>query len=179
MDNPEILIHVSAPGGASDDARYHAQVEAILGFQSASRQDISIGAVHAGAPRESSPENTISPNSTRPTSEYENDLNPSLGLRGSSPGPGGSKGKPNVQGQIVAAGTTHEAPRVQGNTSDTPQIPKSISPVPRILVSNETISSRKGTSQKQYTRLENDSFETPVSVIPNSQPAIAQSEPEQ
>lgn len=179
MDNPEILIHISAPSGASDDARYRAQVEAILGFQSASRQAISIGAADAAAPRAASPANTTSPNSTRPAGEHENGLNPSVGLRESSPGSGGSKGKPNAQGQTIAAGNTHVTPRVQRNPPDTPQIPKTVSPVPRVPASNQTISSRKGTSQKRYTRLENDSLETPVSVIPDSQPAIGQLEPEQ
>lgn len=40
MEPPEILVHVSAPSGASDDARYRAQVEAILAFQAISRRDI-------------------------------------------------------------------------------------------------------------------------------------------
>ncbi|KAL2816242.1 hypothetical protein BDW59DRAFT_153387 [Aspergillus cavernicola] len=33
MDKSEILVHISAPSGAVDDARYRAQVEAILNFQ--------------------------------------------------------------------------------------------------------------------------------------------------
>lgn len=41
MERSEILVHISAPCGVSDDARYRAQVEAILGFQSASRQVIT------------------------------------------------------------------------------------------------------------------------------------------
>ncbi|KAL4942812.1 hypothetical protein BDV06DRAFT_191387 [Aspergillus oleicola] len=38
MDKSEILVHISAPSGAGDDARYRAQVEAILNFQAHSRE---------------------------------------------------------------------------------------------------------------------------------------------
>ncbi|KAL4984262.1 hypothetical protein BDW68DRAFT_167348 [Aspergillus falconensis] len=42
MDKSEILVHISAPSGAVDDARYRAQVEAILNFQSHSREIITL-----------------------------------------------------------------------------------------------------------------------------------------
>ncbi|KAL4736821.1 hypothetical protein BDV11DRAFT_7257 [Aspergillus similis] len=42
MDKSEILVHVSAPSSAVDDARYRAQVEAILNFQSHSRETITL-----------------------------------------------------------------------------------------------------------------------------------------
>ncbi|KAE8311355.1 hypothetical protein BDV41DRAFT_344546 [Aspergillus transmontanensis] len=42
MENSEILVHISAPCGVSDDAHYRAQVEAILGFQSTSRQVLTL-----------------------------------------------------------------------------------------------------------------------------------------
>ncbi|KAL4964592.1 uncharacterized protein BDV14DRAFT_73533 [Aspergillus stella-maris] len=44
MDKSEILVHISAPSGAGDDARYRAQVEAILNFQAHSREAISFRA---------------------------------------------------------------------------------------------------------------------------------------
>ncbi|KAL4952709.1 hypothetical protein BDW69DRAFT_167058 [Aspergillus filifer] len=44
MDKSEILVHISAPSGAGDDARYRAQVEAILNFQAQSREAISFRA---------------------------------------------------------------------------------------------------------------------------------------
>ncbi|KAL4874070.1 hypothetical protein BDV12DRAFT_158975 [Aspergillus spectabilis] len=44
MDKSEILVHISAPSGAADDARYRAQVEAILNFQSHSRETIPLRA---------------------------------------------------------------------------------------------------------------------------------------
>ncbi|KAL4996740.1 hypothetical protein BDV10DRAFT_171389 [Aspergillus recurvatus] len=42
MDKSEILVHISAPSSAVDDARYRAQVEAILNFQSHSRETITL-----------------------------------------------------------------------------------------------------------------------------------------
>ncbi|KAL2800001.1 hypothetical protein BJX66DRAFT_211343 [Aspergillus keveii] len=42
MDKSEILVHISAPSGVIDDARYRAQVEAILNFQSHSRELITL-----------------------------------------------------------------------------------------------------------------------------------------
>ncbi|KAL3467355.1 hypothetical protein BJX64DRAFT_168149 [Aspergillus heterothallicus] len=42
MDKSEILVHISAPSGADDDARYRAQVEAILNFQSHSRELLTL-----------------------------------------------------------------------------------------------------------------------------------------
>ncbi|KAJ5781239.1 hypothetical protein N7457_006399 [Penicillium paradoxum] len=39
-DIPEILVHIAAPSTAQDDARYRAQVAAILGFQCVSRQPL-------------------------------------------------------------------------------------------------------------------------------------------
>ncbi|PLB38897.1 uncharacterized protein BDW47DRAFT_104492 [Aspergillus candidus] len=36
----EVLVHISAPSGVADDARYRAQVDAILGFQCVSRQAV-------------------------------------------------------------------------------------------------------------------------------------------
>ncbi|KAE8133113.1 hypothetical protein BDV38DRAFT_259247 [Aspergillus pseudotamarii] len=42
MESSEILVHISAPCGVSDDAHYRAQVEAILSFQSVSRQVLTL-----------------------------------------------------------------------------------------------------------------------------------------
>ncbi|KAH8429717.1 uncharacterized protein LDX57_007388 [Aspergillus melleus] len=42
METSEVLVHVSAPSTAADDARYRAQVQAILGFQPASCQVITL-----------------------------------------------------------------------------------------------------------------------------------------
>lgn len=41
MQNTEILVHISAPSGARDDARYRAQVQAILGFEAVSRCNVA------------------------------------------------------------------------------------------------------------------------------------------
>ncbi|GKZ34017.1 hypothetical protein AbraIFM66950_004149 [Aspergillus brasiliensis] len=42
MQQSEVLVHISAPSTVGDDARYRAQVEAILGFQPFSRQLITL-----------------------------------------------------------------------------------------------------------------------------------------
>ncbi|PLB50959.1 hypothetical protein P170DRAFT_436035 [Aspergillus steynii IBT 23096] len=42
METSEILVHVSAPSTAADDARYRAQVQAILGFRPVSSQVITL-----------------------------------------------------------------------------------------------------------------------------------------
>ncbi|PYI28706.1 hypothetical protein BP00DRAFT_428120 [Aspergillus indologenus CBS 114.80] len=42
MPDSEVLIHISAPGTVRDDARYRAQVEAILAFQASTRQVITL-----------------------------------------------------------------------------------------------------------------------------------------
>lgn len=42
MDKSEILVHISAPSGAVDDAHYRAQVDAILNFQTHSRETIPL-----------------------------------------------------------------------------------------------------------------------------------------
>ncbi|KAL2817317.1 hypothetical protein BJX63DRAFT_108968 [Aspergillus granulosus] len=55
MDKSEILVHISGPSGAGDDARYRAQVEAILNFQSHSRELITFGAGETQSHLTSSP----------------------------------------------------------------------------------------------------------------------------
>ncbi|OGM42850.1 hypothetical protein ABOM_009448 [Aspergillus bombycis] len=42
MEHSEILVHIAAPCGVSDDAHYRAQVEAILSFQSSSCQILTL-----------------------------------------------------------------------------------------------------------------------------------------
>ncbi|KAL4786273.1 hypothetical protein BJX76DRAFT_130122 [Aspergillus varians] len=59
MEKSEILVHISAPSGAVDDARYRAQVEAILNFQTHSRE--RIGLIADEAQPSSSHPNTPSP----------------------------------------------------------------------------------------------------------------------
>jgi hypothetical protein len=56
-DDPEILVHVAAPGGARDDARYRSQVQAFLAFEPVSRQ--SIFCLENGANPESISEETV------------------------------------------------------------------------------------------------------------------------
>ncbi|KAJ0413058.1 hypothetical protein BJY00DRAFT_297471 [Aspergillus carlsbadensis] len=55
MDKSEILVHISAPSGVLDDARYRAQVEAILNFQSRPRELITLQADETPSHLASSP----------------------------------------------------------------------------------------------------------------------------
>ena len=76
MEKPEILVHISAPSGASDDARYRAQVDAILGFQSASRQNISLAAADDTAQSIPGSEDALSPIPAHTSAERGKDPNP-------------------------------------------------------------------------------------------------------
>ncbi|KAL5338871.1 hypothetical protein BJX70DRAFT_184127 [Aspergillus crustosus] len=58
MDKSEILVHISAPSGAADDARYRAQVEAILNFQAHSRETITLDRADNELSRSAPPEET-------------------------------------------------------------------------------------------------------------------------
>ncbi|KAI9036736.1 uncharacterized protein KD926_001370 [Aspergillus affinis] len=51
METSEILVHVSAPSTAADDARYRAQVQAILGFQPVSCQVTTLSSVESSCDR--------------------------------------------------------------------------------------------------------------------------------
>ena len=67
MKDTEILIHVSAPGGVRDDSRYRTQVQAILDFEAVSRQAVfhaenlvteEVVASHASSGEDSGPLNS-------------------------------------------------------------------------------------------------------------------------
>ena len=81
MENPEILVHISAPSGASDDARYRAQVDAILGFQPVSRQNISLARIYEVGQSDSGSKDVLSPAPAHASSgEQGKDLNLPGGL---------------------------------------------------------------------------------------------------
>ncbi|RJE18750.1 hypothetical protein PHISCL_08914 [Aspergillus sclerotialis] len=81
MENAEILVHISAPSGASDDARYRAQVDAILGFQTVSRQNISLATSDHVEQSGSGSKDALSPAPANTSSaERREDLNPPGGL---------------------------------------------------------------------------------------------------
>ncbi|KAF7596153.1 hypothetical protein BBP40_003052 [Aspergillus hancockii] len=123
MERSEILVHVSASCGVNDDARYCAQVEAILGFQRASRQVITLN------PEDSDHDDT--------TSIATNDL-------------------PSNSTSVQEPATP---------TNDTPNNPA-------IIISKKTVVCEKNQlpNDQPCANSQKDSLDSPVSVIPDSQP---------
>ncbi|KAB8068394.1 hypothetical protein BDV29DRAFT_184587 [Aspergillus leporis] len=129
MERSEILVHISAPCGVSDDARHRAQVEAILGFQSASRQIIAL--------------DTDDSDHDDTTSLATSDLpSNSISLRGPAT-----------------------------PTNDTTNHPA-------IIIYNKTLASEKyqQPNDQPCSHSPKDSLDSPVSVIPDSQPGRLSSE---
>ncbi|KKK19012.1 hypothetical protein ARAM_001479 [Aspergillus rambellii] len=129
MDNTEILVHVSARSGAVDDARYRAQVEAILNFQAHSREVISLDPQFL-------------------QSHYDYTASTLLD-------------EDSVRGPAPTATVTV-----------TPRIPP---PTPDFFSSSSSSHKRKSPSQDPLPRLQHDedSLDSPVSVIPDSQPLLS------
>ncbi|KAE8378214.1 hypothetical protein BDV26DRAFT_261984 [Aspergillus bertholletiae] len=131
MENSEILVHISAPCGVTDDAHYRAQVAAILGFQSASRQVLPL----------------------KP--DDDNNAHDYIASTATSDGP--------PQPQLPSSNPPLREPVVA--TNDLPN-------TPAIIISNKIIGCdehelRNGQSHDCSPM---DSLDTPVSVIPDSQP---------
>ncbi|KAE8160562.1 hypothetical protein BDV40DRAFT_212674 [Aspergillus tamarii] len=131
MENSEILVHISAPCGVNDDAHYRAQVKAILGFQSASRQVL-----------------TLKPDDNNNDHDYTTSTATSDAL--SRP-------------QLPSNNTPLQEP--VNPTNDT-------SNNPAIVISNKTIGYEEHglLNYKSHDRSPKDYLDTPLSVIPDSQP---------
>ncbi|KAE8360829.1 hypothetical protein BDV27DRAFT_133915 [Aspergillus caelatus] len=131
MENSEILVHISAPCGVSDDAHYRAQVEAILGFQSASRQVL-----------------TLKPDDTNNDHDYTTSTATSDGL--SRP-------------QLPSNNTPLQEPVIPTNDTSDNQA---------ITISNKTIwyEEHELPNYQSHDCSPKDYLDTPVSVIPDSQP---------
>ena len=176
MEKPEILVHISAPSGARDDARYSAQVEAILGFQSASRQNISIGPDFLADSYASSSEDVLSTSSTSRSREHEKNPDSDRELHGPSLGSKRNNDSPSVLATPGAATTESETPHLQeGCSSASTQIPESIVSGPPVSLLCQARESKS--PQDQCSPVVKDSFGTPVSVIPDSQPTVVNPEP--
>ncbi|KAE8351385.1 hypothetical protein BDV28DRAFT_137190 [Aspergillus coremiiformis] len=139
MERSEILVHISAPCGRSDDARYRAQIEAILGFQSASRQMIT-------------------------------SLNPD--------------GHNNHDDTISAATTDGLSqswlPSTTTSLKESVTSPNGLPNNLAIILSDETIVSgnRQRPNGQPHSCYQEDLLESPVSVIPDSQPGRPSSDPD-
>ncbi|KAJ5926203.1 hypothetical protein N7516_007976 [Penicillium verrucosum] len=131
----QILVHITAPSTAQDDARYRAQVAAILDFECASRHLLI-------------EESNTSPPTSVDTTHF---LSAGAAVQSSA--------SPTTQHEVSPI--LREAPRPAYTTllsSDHRLLPEKDSPAPRKhIISNHS-----------------DSLESLISVIPDSQPEIAQ-----
>ncbi|KAE8150296.1 hypothetical protein BDV25DRAFT_154724 [Aspergillus avenaceus] len=134
MEKSEILVHISAPCRGSDDVRYRAQVEAILGFQTVSRRVITL------KPDDEVGEEGAITAATRdrllhPQSQYQSHCN-------------------NIAPQ------EHGLPVIDASNR------------PPTVISNETIApdEQSLSNVQPHSCFRNDSLDSPVSIIPDSQP---------
>lgn len=199
MEHTEILVHVSAPSGARDDVRYRAQVEAILGFEPVSRQDVfssqDVIDVESGSGE------AASTASGRVAADETGRMNSGDELRSvittrSSPQPESvqiaQKSPPEASHQIDQNEVSHSATRVGAVTPDRepnashwephPRLPelREVSPQPgpytraRSALSDSDLGPKDPVpSVSTHRRSQSDSLATPLSVIPDSQPEAA------
>ncbi|MCJ1362146.1 hypothetical protein MMC16_001248 [Acarospora aff. strigata] len=138
-DEVEILVHISAPSGAKDDARYRKQAHGFLGFEAAKRHIVlrpgnGHNKLEAAAATTSAPAPNISDRET---------------LYSPSKLP-----KHAIGGPRTAASTV-----VQSSTQSRPQTAPSAATPPFA-----------GT--RSIRRTQSDSWGTPPSVVPDSQPLV-------
>lgn len=151
MESPEILVHISAPSGAADDARYRAQVDAILGFQTVSRQSISTAAADEGSYSISHFRNSpTAPSTGFSSAEQAKHRNPS-----------------DKAGSIGSLHLSTDRPVTAGNANEDDPVEHASIPRSRAVPSAPAVTSPIYTPSQK--RPESD-FGTPVSVIPDSQP---------
>lgn len=193
MRETEILVHVSAPSGARDDARYRAQVEAILGFETVSRRNV-FGPEDA-IDVESTAGEAVSTVSTRTAADAEaGRMNSGDELRsvistGSSPRADIDQSSPEVSAQTDqdevshnATGLTPEPPDKERDALSRESHPRVSQPHetptqsdpytrPRSALSDSALGPKDtAPSVPTHRRSQSDSLATPLSVIPDSQP---------
>ncbi|KAJ5698732.1 hypothetical protein N7462_000737 [Penicillium macrosclerotiorum] len=166
----EILVHVAAPSTARDDARYRAQVNAILCawepvsrpqsngdyHQGPSSSEFISGSAVPAAALAAAPEDSAS--AAISDRHLNSPLNDPVWPRAACPGPGLESGSP-------------DRPILRG--SETNQI----GPNRRARGSSSSPDSCRHQSQDQGPPLVRDSLESVVSVIPDSQPDISTAVP--
>lgn len=201
MEKSEILVHVSAPSGVRDDARYRAQVEAILGFQSVSCQNINI-TLQPSETVEDDSNNPDGPSrlpelvTVLPSDQGNNDNNTTTSgdeqesVIATAPlSPSQDKGKipqnnERLQLPLVTADHQTEHITLQDNEASLGPlgISQSIGLAAAVAAPDRTAPSplNPALSEKHQSRarLEKDSLDSPVSVIPDSQPEHLAPEPE-
>ncbi|KAJ5999831.1 hypothetical protein N7481_000240 [Penicillium waksmanii] len=168
----EILVHVSAPSSAADDARYRAQIAAIMALQ-----PVSAGAGPGPASAAATPATPSIPRITS-TTRVASPAAPSNTQSAGTPGsPAAADRRPQSRspshplsrpGQETGPGTG-PAPDLQRVSSparlDTIG-PEALAPVPLVRLQQESASTSNYFPTSNY-----NSLERPVSVIPDSQPS--------
>ncbi|GFF33612.1 hypothetical protein IFM61606_04237 [Aspergillus udagawae] len=176
MKYSEILVHISAPSGVRDDVRYRAQVEAILGFQSLSRQLITATSDEHrgsdGAPTMGQSMSTDPPVDADPKGE-SNCIQPFI--------PTSQSTIPIEDVEVERSNAARSTPVHEGlfnaSTGSTALTIKDSTILPDSEVeSGHQISPVSLLPQPQNERAVKDSLESPVSVIPDSQPEAIRSQ---
>lgn len=173
MREPEILVHVAAPSGARDDARYRAQIQAFLAFDPVSRYCVFSSEDGSGCepPAELPPEQSGGDEK----SVYSGDELRSVLDESSSPGVNARKADPKDQEAKLAS--THLPPLSPASGDNAPNCAHTDDQHPDPGVSHtlpsDCVPHRDGppsVSVLQQGSSVSTSFETPLSVIPDSQP---------
>ncbi|KAL1997960.1 hypothetical protein VTN02DRAFT_347 [Thermoascus thermophilus] len=190
MRRSEILVHISAPSGARDDARYRAQVEAILGFEAVSRQNVFSSQDVIDV--ESASGEAASTASARVAADETGRLNSGDELS-SVMTPRWSPPPESVQSAQISPDVSHlidqnevsrSAARAGAVTPDRERSaghgephPREVSPQPgpdaraRSALSDSELGPKDpAPSVSTHRRSQSDSLATPLSVIPDSQP---------
>jgi hypothetical protein len=178
MQPSEILVHISAPSGVRDDARYRAQVEAILGFQSLSRQLITLTSDEPRG-RDAAPDTGQSTSPDRPVDvalrEGSKRIQPFF---------------PNSQSTIPNEGVEEERSNAARSTQLHEGLFNATTGSTAVTIKDSTIlpdpevdrghqiSPASLLPQPQNVQAVKDSLESPVSVIPDSQPEAIRSQVE-
>ncbi|KAF7118255.1 hypothetical protein CNMCM5793_007661 [Aspergillus hiratsukae] len=178
MKSPEILVHISAPSGVRDDARYRAQVEAILGFQSQSRQLITLTSDERRG-SDGAPDTWQSTSPDRPV-----DADPQEGSKCIQPLFANLQSTiPDEAVQEERSNAARSTPVHEGlfnaTTGSTAVTIKDSTILPDTEVDRgHQISPASLLPQPQTAHAVKDSLESPVSVIPDSQPEAIRSQAE-
>ncbi|KAI9874829.1 MAG: hypothetical protein M1830_000915 [Pleopsidium flavum] len=136
----DILVHISAPSGAKDDARYREQARALLGFEAASKH-------------------TVLRSGTRQAEAAANTTDQDVLLTGRYTAQSTSYSSAIDQGQIRINLCAAASPIVQSTVCERPQTAPSAATPPF-------------TNTRVLRRTQSDSWGTPPSVVPDSQPLI-------
>lgn len=168
--SPEILVHISAPSRASDDARYRRELHGFLGFQCANRHTLS---------------------SRKPDNELHSDYGDALEqvadatfCSSSDPTSGPLRSKPDCTTSNLATPAPAALPEPRFLLSNTPALvpgttsykpfyrtPALLSPHRRPRTAPDSLNSSIGIQETPLLRhTQSDSWKTPPSVIPDSQP---------